>query len=35
MLPIVWVLLLPRLLIVVQVVPLAMALAWFIYTWLY
>jgi hypothetical protein len=35
MLPIVWVLLLPRLLIVVQVVPLLMALAWFIYTWLY
>ena len=34
-LPIAWVLLLPRLLLVMQVVPLVIALGWFTYTWLY
>jgi hypothetical protein len=33
--PIAWVLLLPRVLVAIQIVPLLGALAWFIYTWLY
>jgi hypothetical protein len=34
-LPIAWILVLPRVLIAVQVVPMVAALAWFVYAWLY
>jgi hypothetical protein len=34
-LPIAWVLLLPRVLVAIQIVPLLAAFVWFTYTWLY
>jgi hypothetical protein len=34
-LPIAWVLLLPRVLVALQILPLAVALLWFVYTWFY